>query len=291
MAKKKYSGMRWRSPVVNGIFYPDNPETLTSMLSSWGLLSGEDHPASGSACGGQVILAPHGAWELTGNLAAAAFAAAQTGSEKNSRNINRVLLIGSRHCTYDEGIYLSESSYFETPLGEVPVDRNLNRALSSCSTQIRINDIPHLSEHSLEVLLPLVKYCFPSAKTIPIIMCGTRPALISGFSKALRIALEESLEESLVIISTNVSRNHDPELARDMADEFQTLLGNMDTQAFLSGLASGRISACGGAIIGAFLESGLLYGKYFTSLCPMVCGTDDNGETLYHGAFATAMLQ
>ena len=279
MGLKRAAELRKRSSVVNGIFYPESPETLTDMLAAWGL-------TTGSANGGQVIFAPHGAWDLTGSIAASAFAAVQKQNGQAGKSIRRVLLLGSCHDSSEEGIFLSESASFEPPQGELQVDQKFNRRLASCSTLIRINDIPHLCEHSLEVLLPLVKHCFPEAKIVPILMSGRRPLLISCLAKALRIILEKHMEESLIVVSSTVSRNSDPDIALSMADEFRSLLEAMDTKAYLSSLAVSRISACGAAVLGALLESGLLDGKHFSSLCPLVQSMGENGETVYHGAFA-----
>ena len=266
--------------MVNGIFYPDSPEALASRLASWGLKEGA--PAFGS----QAIIAPHGAWDLTGSIAASAFVSAQGKGGKTGRPISRVLLLGTHHQGSEEGIYLSESGAFETPLGDLRVDQKLNRKLSSCSTLIRVNDIPHLSEHSLEVLLPLVKYCLPKAKIVPILMAGRRPCLISGLAKALCIVLERHMEESLFVISSSVSHGFDPALALSMADEFCGLLENMDAEAYLVRLAYGRISASGGALVGALLESGLLKNKCFSSLLPLAQYRGETGETVYYGAFS-----
>jgi AmmeMemoRadiSam system protein B len=269
-----------RSPVVSGIFYPENPKDLASKLVAWGLKEG--------ACGagGRVILAPHGAWELTGNIAVSAFSAVQGKKEKSGKT-TRVLLLGTHHCISEEGIYLSESASFETPLGELPVDQNLNRKLASCSTIIKINDIPHLSEHSLEVLLPFVKYCFPKVKIIPILMAGGRAVLVSCLANALKIIIEKYIEESLIIISSTVSQALDPLTALSMADEFRSLLEETDAKTFLERLESGNISACGGALIGALLESGLLGDNHFSSIGPLAKSTGEKGETVYYGAFVS----
>jgi len=287
LARKK------RSPVVNGIFYPDNPEVITSIFASW------DLDKSDFVSGGKAIIAPHGAWDLTGSITAKAFSAIQgkekeagkksrrTGVVKTQDSISRVLLLGTHHHSREEGIFLSESASFETPLGEILVDQSMNQELASCSTMIEVNDIPHLSEHSLEVMLPFVKYCLPKTKIIPILMSGNRAVLISCLAKALRITLEKSMNESLIIISSSVSQAEDPALALSMADEFVSLLGKADKKSFLKGLASGVISACAGALIGALLESGLLGGSYFSSLCPLVKSSGENRNTVYNGAFAS----
>jgi len=275
-----------RFPVANGIFYPDSREALISQIVSWGLK--ESYGAPGF--GGQVIIAPHGAWSISGKIAAAAFAALQTGGQKvdepETDGISRVIILGPCHSPGEQGIYLSESVSFQTPLGDLPVDRGVNRKLASCSTLIRENDIFHLSEHSLEILLPMVKYCFPYARIVPILACGSRPVLISGLARALAAILENYMEKTLLVISTNISVSSDPALAFSMADEFRSILLSMDTGAFLARLSGGHISACGGALVAALLESGLLAGKRFTSLTPLSHGTEENGHIVYYGAFA-----
>ena len=284
LARKK------RSPVVNEIFYPGNPEIITSKLASWEL------EKAALISGGKAIIAPHGAWDLTGSIAAKAFSAIQMKekeTKKNSRkkqeqeSISRVLILGTHHHSKKEGIFLSDSNSFETPLGDMMVDQAVNQELASCSTMIEVNDIPHLSEHSIEVMLPFVKYCLPKAKIIPILMCGSRAVLISCLAKALRITLEKFMNESLIIISSSVSQATDPALAQSMADEFVSLLGKVDKKAFLEGFASGAISACGGALVGALLESGLLGKSHFTSLCPPVKSSGENGNTVFNGAFVS----
>ena len=263
--------------MVNGIYYPDGESELADLLISWDLI--KNFPAKG----GQIIIAPHGAWDLSGSIAASAFAGLQgNGSECG---VGRVLLLGTCHQSGEDGIFLSESDFFETPFGDLEVNQDLNSKLSSCSTMIGINDIPHLSEHSLEVLLPMVKYCFPDAQIVPILMGGRRPLLMSALAKALRISLETNLEDCLIIISSTVSQDLDAAIALSMANELCSLLEGMDALTFLARLAEGRISACGAAPMGALLESGLLNGKRFSALTPLAKGKNEQGETVYYGAF------
>jgi|GEM_PF-486288 len=279
-----------RVSVAEGIFYPDNEEAVISQIASWGLKDGANTPSFG----GQVIIAPHGAWDISGKTAGAAFAAVQAnkgGAAINGREIERVILLGPCHSSGEQGIYLSESVAFETPLGDLPVDLRLNRKLASCSPAvisdiIREDDIFHLAEHSLEVLLPLIKYCLPDTKIVPVIMHGSDPALISGLAKVLRLTLENCMEKSLIVVSSNVSVSYDPALAFSMAEEFRSVLPGMDTAAFLDRLSDGRINACGSAIITALLESGLLAGRHFSALTPLTHETDDDRQIVYYGAFA-----
>ena len=296
MGKTGIPGLRRRAPVVNGIFYPDKREVLTAQLASWGLRDGSatdsyasQFPAENSINNRiQAILAPHGAWDLTGNIAGKAFRAVQQREEKNSRHIRRVLLFSTYHNYAEENIYLSESAFFDTPLGELPVDQELNQELACCSPHIRVYDIPHLSEHALEVLLPMVRYCFPCAKIVPVLMAGAGSVLISSLANALKTVLGNCAGESLIVVSSNVSQNPDPAIALAMAEDFLGLIAKMDARTFLAAHAGGRISACGGALIGALLESNLLHGKQFSPLCPIVQAAGENGNTVYYGALDCA---
>ena len=140
--------------MVNGIFYPEGEAALTNLLISWGLKKGL--PVQG----GQTIVVPHGAWDLTGSIAASAFA----GVQKNGgdSDIGRVLLLGTCHQSNEDGIYLSESDFFETPLGDLEVDQSLNRKLSSCSTLICINDIHIFPNIPLRFNFPWLSFVFPT---------------------------------------------------------------------------------------------------------------------------------
>jgi AmmeMemoRadiSam system protein B len=269
---------RSRSPVVNGLFYPEDPKALKAQIRSWGL------KAEGSGGQAGIILAPHGAWELTGKIAGAAFAeTAGLRPPAGWPEVNRVLLLGPVHQGGHKGLFLSDSAYFETPLGSLPVDKKLNKELASCSTLFEINDIPHLAEHSLEVLLPLVKYCYPSAAIVPILMGGSRPAFISGLAKALNLVLQKRMKKTLLVISTNLSANMDGEKARLEADEFIALLKNKNQEEFLAALKMGRVSACGAAILAGLLESDLL-GKRTLKDGPTAAALGDKGDTVYYGA-------
>jgi AmmeMemoRadiSam system protein B len=277
MGQSVFEKSRSRTPVVDGLFYPEEPKVLQAQIRSWGI----DADAGRGGHGG-IILAPHGAWELTGKIAGAAFALV-AGKKKSLPGADRVVLLGPVHRGSRGGLYLSDSAYFETPLGSIPVDRRLTRELGSCGTLFEINDAPHLAEHSLEVLLPLVRYCFPSAEIVPVLAGGSRPSLISVLARALNLVLKNRMKRTLLVVSTNLSSNIDPEKARTEADEIIRLLRNKDPQEFLACFKKGRLSACGAPILAGLLESGLAEGRTLRT-GPRCDGLGEDGETVCYGA-------
>jgi AmmeMemoRadiSam system protein B len=243
--------LRGRAPVVAGIFYPDEQAALEARFRAFGL-----EPGTGGRAA--AIIAPHGAWDLSGAVAASAFSVAAGRSGRAKDRVLRVVILGTIHNSYEEGIYLSESDFFETPLGNIAVDRQLEESLASCSTLFQINDIPHLGESSLEVLLPFIQFCFPDVFIVPILMGGHRSQHISALARGLNYVFESIMDSTLLVVSANLSLNDTEAEAVERAGLCIQLLEEKETAKFLSGLRNGRISACGGALIGALLESGLV---------------------------------
>jgi AmmeMemoRadiSam system protein B len=138
------------------------------------------------------------------------------------------------------------------------VDLRLCAELASCCTLFEVNDIPHLQEHTIEVLLPFIKFCFPGAAIIPILMGGSRAAMISGLSRALRIVFEPIRESTLFVIPSSLSKNKDEAASEAQAAACVRFLEAGDIPRFTAGVADGSLSMCGGPALTALFESGLL---------------------------------
>jgi AmmeMemoRadiSam system protein B len=265
--------------MVAGLFYPDEGLAVEDKLRSFGL----EKDRGGAAT---AIIAPHGAWDISGAVAGRAFSAA-AGRTSLGSPVSLVVLLGCLHDAAAEGLFLSDSHYFETPLGNLPVNAELCEELGSCSTLFEVNDIPHLREHTLEVLLPLVKFCFPQAAIVPILMGGSRPSLISVLARALRIVFEPLMGETLIVVSANLSKNTDEGTSRSQAEECVRLLEAGETGRFISSLYNGRISICGGGVVAALLESGLLAGKAGKLVSgPLIKAIGEENKSVYYGGIA-----
>jgi AmmeMemoRadiSam system protein B len=167
------------------------------------------------------------------------------------------------------------------------VDKHLCEELCSCSTLFRINDIPHLEEHSIEVLLPFVKFCFPDACIIPVLTRGSRPSLISGLARALRVVFESIREKTLFVLSTNLAAKNSGEKALEEAEKCAGLIIEKNTAGFEEAFKNGSISPCGGTIAASFLESGLAADAAVKQLSfPLVKALDEQNNCIYYGAFS-----
>jgi AmmeMemoRadiSam system protein B len=260
------------------LFYPEDRADLTALLRGFGLKRGVGGTAS-------AIIAPHGAWGISGAVAAGAFRAAAG----RAGTVTTVVILGNIHHGAEPGVYFSDSSFFTTPLGGLRVDQHICESLSSCSTLFEVNDIPHLQETSVETLLPMVKRCFPGATIVPILMKGAQPRLIAALARALRVILEPVMRATLLVVSSNIAIHANEQAAREEAEACVRILLKNEAPPFIAGLYDGRISSCGGALIAALLESGLVADKSASlTSSPLISARGEQGDTSYYAGIAFA---
>jgi AmmeMemoRadiSam system protein B len=244
---KEFREGKIRSMLMAGIFYPDEAAQVRSELRSLGM---DDQEGEGVA-----LIVPHGAWSICGKIIVKAL------TQSIKTGIKWIVLLGAIHHSNKKGLFLSESDCFETPLGPLPVDRKFSEALASCSTLFELNDIPHLEEPVLESVLPCLKYRFPKASLIPLLMGGKEYRHISALAKALWVMFEPVLDETLFILSSNASLRADKSGAKKQAETFLSLLKTGDSQKIIEAAGKQELSACGASLAAALFESGLFSGR------------------------------
>jgi AmmeMemoRadiSam system protein B len=278
------TGERIRHPVAAGFFYPESKEEIQKLLSSYGA------EERGKAL---AVLAPHGAWELSGKAAAAAFNAL-----KGRSGLRRMVILSMVHEPQsgagkgkDEGgIYLSDSDSFMTALGKLPVDGDSVEELASCSTLFKIHDIPHLVDHSIEVLLPMVKYWFPHISIVPVLSDKTSASCKTALARALNVVYRNKLDETAFVISTCLSRSGEEEKARIQAENFIAILLDKSKnkgEGIFREISGGTLSCCGGFLTAALFESGLQEGLKARRLLPgLFQARSLTGDTICYNSIA-----
>ena len=264
---------RVRSPVGAGMFYPEDRKETLDYLRSFNLEEGKGGYA-------QAIIAPHGAWSYSGQLVAEAFSSAMGRSE----DIKRVVILGPIHDKREKGLFLSNSHAFYTPLGNILVDHEITERLEFNGSFFEINDIPHLGEHSIEILLPFVKYCFPKASIVPVLMGQPKAQYIYDLAQVLKTVITPVLDETLIVVSCNLSSDNDQAAARLLAEEVLRLFSEKNSPALASGILDGRLNACcGGALAASLFESGLLNKTHICSIADnLVSAVGSENTTVFY---------
>ncbi|MDH5573830.1 MAG: AmmeMemoRadiSam system protein B, partial [Gammaproteobacteria bacterium] len=151
-----------RQPAVAGSFYPASPEELSAQIDQF-LAAAESrcqHPIAPKA-----MVAPHAGYIYSGPVAASAYC-----SQIPQHNIiQRVVLLGPSHRVALKGLATCSATHYNTPLGNIPLDRNTLDQLTGLP-QVNENDSAHLYEHSLEVQLPFLQKVLDKFVLVPLVV-------------------------------------------------------------------------------------------------------------------------
>jgi AmmeMemoRadiSam system protein B len=221
----------------------------------------------------RTLIVPHAGYIYSGKIAASAYRLL----EQNQNRFKRVLLLGPAHRVWLEGAAFPEADAFQTPLGEIALDKELKEKILAEFSWISVSDKAHAEEHCLEVQLPFLQETLGEFKLLPLVVGDTKTeplaALIHQFSED---------HETLIVISTDLSHFHDYQTAREI---------DARTANAIELLEQNRIStedACGayplrGALLAASQNQ---WNVHRLGLCNSGDTAGDRGRVVGYGAWA-----
>jgi hypothetical protein len=156
-----------RAPAVAGMFYTDDATQLRREVET--LLAAASPPNMAN----QIIaaVAPHAGYMYSGGVAAHTFKALQACySPPSAKKSPAVFLIAPSHREAFPFISVFTGQAYRTPLGEVPIARELAQALVDSDPMIHADWRGHRAEHALEVELPFLQVIWPQFQLVPVVM-------------------------------------------------------------------------------------------------------------------------
>lgn len=218
-----------RQPAVAGAFYPANPQQLQTMLN--GYLQQVD-PVKTSP---KAIIVPHAGYIYSGAIAATAYARLKA----NRTTITRVVLLGPSHRVGFRGLAVSHAEFFNTPLGDIPLDSAAIEKLSHFPF-VEYIDQAHYLEHSLEVQLPFLQTTLEKFSLIPIVAGDCPPEQVEQ-------VLEQfyGQDDTLIVISSDLSHYHDYDTAQKLDRETTQKIENLAYRELGEDSACGRVPVRG----------------------------------------------
>jgi MEMO1 family protein len=214
-----------RLPAVAGRFYPDPPEALRSAVE--GLL----RAARPAPCRPTALIVPHAGYAYSGPVAASGYTCL---SPDQRRSLRRVILLGTAHWPHAAGLIASRAEAFLTPLGRVPVDQSaVGRVLDL--PQVRTDDERHGADHALEVQLPFLQALLADFMIVPFLVGRVDPGEAAEILERLWRP-----EDSLIVVSSDLSHDHDAEEAREIDRRTAEAITGLRAAAVGQGQACGR---------------------------------------------------
>ncbi len=230
-----------RRSTIAGSWYPGSPERLAEMVDRF--LA----DAGGGRVKGELVglIAPHAGYQYSGQVAAHAYA------ELKGRDFDSAVVIAPSHRAYVGEFAVTSYSYYETPLGLVPVDGELVAQLSGL---IEISRTDENLEHSLEIQLPFLQRTLGEFALLPIVM--GEQSLASAQSLSAALAQVMAGRKALLVASTDLSHFYDYRTAVDLDKKVISRIDAFDPEGLAQDLASHKCEACGGGpVVAAMLAA------------------------------------
>jgi AmmeMemoRadiSam system protein B len=176
-----------REAVVAGQFYPGQPKVLRKTVESF-----IQRPKSLLAA--KAVVVPHAGYIYSGSTAGAVFSAVQLPE--------RIIILGPNHTGRGAALSLAPAGVWQTPLGAVSIDEELNRRLLSECPGLQEDLSAHAHEHSLEVQLPFLQVLRPDFRFAAICVGTADYGSLEGLGHGMaRIA--RSLKESILLVASS----------------------------------------------------------------------------------------
>ena len=213
-----------RPAAVADMFYTGDPAQLQAEVQA---MLAESSIATATP---KAIIVPHAGYIYSGPIAASAYAQLIPARDK----IRRVVLLGPCHRVALSGLATSSADYFETPLGSIPIDRELSERLLQFP-QVQEFDQTHEQEHSLEVQLPFLQETLNDFSLLPLVVGDASSTEVHEVLEAVWGG-----DETLIVISSDLSHYHDYHTAQQMDSATCQAIENLDADHIQYGQACGR---------------------------------------------------
>jgi len=208
-----------REPVAAGSFYPAEASTLRSTVEEF-ISQAQVARERGELI---ALIVPHAGYEYSGKVAACAY------RQIEGRTYDTVVIVGPSHRVPFRGAALSGAGAWRTPLGQVPIDADAERAIAAADSRAQALPEAHEVEHSVEVQVPFLQCSLKGFALVPVTMVD--------FSRtnceALASALASIARRKKVLLVASSDMSHYPDYADAVRVDKATLraIETLDAQA------------------------------------------------------------
>lgn len=230
-----------REPAVAGMFYPSSPSKLKDQVTQ--LLDitrtkEELLPLAG-------LVAPHAGYMYSGKTAAYAY-------NKITRPYQTVIVLSPSHREYFAGISIYNGEAYNTPLGNVPVNKLIREKLIFNSRNIFEGIDGHRSEHGIEVQIPFLQVVLKDFTIVPIVIGDQR----RSFLDELAFKLSDVMDDNTIIVASSDLSHFFPREAADKLDSrIEKNIADFNYDGLMKDLETSQCEACGGGAIVAMMKT------------------------------------
>ncbi|MDQ7816655.1 MAG: AmmeMemoRadiSam system protein B [Melioribacteraceae bacterium] len=237
-----------REPAVAGMFYPATSPKLKEQINQ--LLNEAVQLEQYSNVAG--IVSPHAGYLYSGKTAAYGF------NSLLKRDYETVIIISPSHREYFRGISIYDGEAYRTPLGDVPVNKEMIEKITTDSKIIFKGIQGHRAEHAVEVQIPFLQMILKDFSIVPIVLGDQSRNFVFELADKLALVIDD---KTLIIASSDLSHFYSRSMADKLDSVVESDINNNDYEKLQSDLETGRCEACGGGAIVAMMRTANLTNK------------------------------
>ena len=208
--------MNIRKSVVSGSFYPDKKEELLKYINQFNSFKTNNETFENI----KAIIVPHAGYIYSGFTANLAYKLA------SKKKIKRVIVIGPSHRVYLKGASVALYDEYETPLGNLKIDKEFSQNLIDKYDFLDFN-VECEFEHSTETQAPFIKHYFENVQLVEIVYGEIN---YEDLSKVIDEVLVDS--DNFVVISTDLSHFYTFEEAQKLDNICLEAIDKKDLKMF-----------------------------------------------------------
>ena len=224
-----------RPAAIAGRFYPADVAHMNEMLDN--LLAGPVTSESGTPEPCVAAMIPHAGWAFSGKLAADVL--------KRTKLPKRVIVIGPKHTPNGAEWAVAPHHVWQLPGRNVASDYELAAKLAEQIPGLQMDAAAHQSEHSIEVLLPMLARLSPETKVVGLAIGAATLDRCDAFATGLANVIRSLDEPPLLLISSDMNHFATDDENRRLDKLALDELDRLDEDSLFKTCRENHISMCG----------------------------------------------
>jgi AmmeMemoRadiSam system protein B len=238
--------MNVRAPIVAGSFYPGTKKETNDLIDR--ILDNEKEKIDYSFANKKIVgcVVPHAGYMYSAYEAMHFFEIIR----ESPVQYDTFIIINPNHTGYGEAVEVDGHDAWQTPLGEVDLDREFIRELS-----LPVGTRAQSQEHSAEVMLPLLQntLAYPF-RIVPVCMLRQNPDNAREVANRILSANKQLNRKIMLIASSDFSHFESPDQGKARDDLVLRQIELQNTRQLYETVIKNRISVCGYGPIMTLME-------------------------------------
>lgn len=216
-----------KEPAVANAFYSGNTEILKNQIEDFKNQNSNTYEYKTRA-----VIVPHAGLIYSGQLA-------YEGISQLDKNIKNIFIFAPAHRVGFLGVALSSYDAWETPLGVIEINQEINKELVE-KFDAQIYDEAHREEHAVEIEIPIIQSIFDDVKIIPVVVGKENPQKITEI-----INEYYDNKDFGFVISSDLSHFLNDNMANEIDNKTAQMIESGDVNGFRFEQACGAVGIVG----------------------------------------------